>query len=463
MKTFRYHALSFIFILLTIPLMTIPLTTAASRDLVPPQVTGNSVEICLNSRLSYHSGLSAPVTDQQLSNVLWAAGRAPVAGGSRTIYLIDNSGTYIYHPATHSLSFHSSQSTSNGFRITYDVDQDFDAGVSYTFALAAGVSTWTGTEMQLASCPMMADIVFGTRTVRGLTSERVAVSSDETLPDPVTDGDNQLEDILATVALEQDLDTTTDLTPEQLSQLLWGGYGCTPHTVNSGRAGLTVPSSWASYYMTERIYVVTDRVQRFCNRQGSQLTTRDHRMELVLDSDVRAQVQSAVADLTAAPCYIVLCPEFPSGQEWYSRLEVGFLAGGVLLEAETLALGCDFRTELTSAEQTQLQSVLGIPATHTPFVVLSLGQPISLVTPTPVQTPVPTVTPTPQCIHSGDANLDGSITAGDAQMTFFITLGMVEPAYLESCAADCNGDGSVTAGDAQEIFMMTLGSGQCID
>ena len=45
--------------------------------LLPPIVTGNSPEICLNSRLSYHSGLGGTATDQQIANVLWAAGSEP--------------------------------------------------------------------------------------------------------------------------------------------------------------------------------------------------------------------------------------------------------------------------------------------------------------------------------------------------------------------------------------------------
>ena len=72
-------------------------------------------------------------------------------------------------------------------------------------------------------------------------------------------------------------------------------------------------------------------------------------------------------------------------------------------------------------------------------------------------------TPTPDCLHTGDANLDGAVTAGDAQRAFLIALGSYTPTYEEECAADCNADGSITAGDAQAIFLMALGSGTCVD
>ncbi|HPQ41568.1 MAG TPA: dockerin type I domain-containing protein, partial [bacterium] len=73
-------------------------------------------------------------------------------------------------------------------------------------------------------------------------------------------------------------------------------------------------------------------------------------------------------------------------------------------------------------------------------------------------------TPTPEeCIHHGDVNFSGEITAGDAQMAFQIALGSYTPTMVEECAADCNGDENVTAGDAQQIFLTALGSGSCAD
>lgn len=67
------------------------------------------------------------------------------------------------------------------------------------------------------------------------------------------------------------------------------------------------------------------------------------------------------------------------------------------------------------------------------------------------------------CIHDGDVNQDGEITATDAQQAFLIALGAMSPTYEEACASDCNGDGSTTAGDAQLIFFSILGLGNCIE
>lgn len=79
-------------------------------------------------------------------------------------------------------------------------------------------------------------------------------------------------------------------------------------------------------------------------------------------------------------------------------------------------------------------------------------------------TPEPSTTPTQEtCVRHGDVNLDGSITAADAQTCFLIVLGLYTPTYEQECAADCNYDEQVTAADAQTIFLVVLGQDECYD
>jgi hypothetical protein len=77
------------------------------------------------------------------------------------------------------------------------------------------------------------------------------------------------------------------------------------------------------------------------------------------------------------------------------------------------------------------------------------------------QTPPPIPTPHPPC--DGDVNQDGVLTSGDAQMAFYIVLGLMVPDYLQYAAADCNGNGVVTSEDAQEIFIAVIQHGSCAD
>ena len=342
--------------------------------LPPPMITGVSTELCFNSRASVHSGLTGTASDQQLANVLWAAGRAPFVGSHREIYVATSECTYLYQPETHSLQYHSGTTTSNAFRITYDRELDFDAGVSYMTALAASVSLWNGTDNQLASCPIGSGLSFGIRSVNGHTDELLAVSSDASLPNPTTDGDNGVEQTLANLRLCKSFHADAALTQQQMSQILWGAYGCTPHIVNSGRAGLTVPSSWARYQMTNRIYVIQEKVWRYANRQGDDLTTQDHRLELVHDGDVRDALRQALPDMPAAPCYVLFCLTPDMLTDWYSRIETGFAAGAMLVQTVATGLSGDLMAPLSSAQQTELQTVAHLPAADHAHAAAALGR-----------------------------------------------------------------------------------------
>lgn len=334
---------------------------------------GRSTALCLNSRKSEHSGLSGTASDQQISNVLWAAGRAPFVGSFRTIYARTGEASYIYHPEDHSLEYYSGETVSNALRIEYDRELDFDAGVSYVMALLASVSTWTGTQSQLAGCPQNQDLNFGIRTVSGLTDGLVAISSDESLPDPVTDGDDSFDNAVSGIGLTSQF-INGDLADEELSQLLWAGYGCSDHWTANNRGGLTVPSWIAQYFLTNRLYVVGDRVLRYCNRVGSNLATRDHRIELVQDADVRQEVRQILGDVADAPCYLLLCLTASGLQTWYHRLETGFVAGGCLAQASVMSLGCDFVAPLSSGQQQDLQQVTQIPSSDYPHAAVAIGR-----------------------------------------------------------------------------------------
>jgi len=360
--------------------------TVTAVNLPSPIVTDNSVEICLNSRYSLHS-LSGTATEQQISNIVWAAGRAPFTGTHRDIYVVTPSGTYLYDPNGHSLSWYSSEVVSGAaFAIRYERELDFDAGVSFMPALLASVSLWDSNESPVASCPKglgypTTRLFFGVQTVRGLISTLVAHCSIPEgqpgwLPDPCTTGDNKLEEVLANLNYVSNF-VQTNLTLQQISQILWAGYGCTDHKISS-KAGLTVPSGYAKYYLTQRIYIANENgVYRYHNRinPGTDLTTRDHRIEQINASDVRSSLQSAVSGLPRAPCFVILCLDssYPGQELEFARLETGFVAGNMLIQATAIDLGCHFKTKLTSGEQSGIQAATNILASHIPQAIVSIG------------------------------------------------------------------------------------------
>ena len=118
-----------------------------------PIVTGKSVELCLNSRVSKHFVLGGTATTEQMSNILWAAGRAPVTGSYRTIYLKTAAGTSIYQPQDHALEAYSTEKVVNAMRINYDRERDFDAGVSYMLRTACFGVALDGHELPARGLP----------------------------------------------------------------------------------------------------------------------------------------------------------------------------------------------------------------------------------------------------------------------------------------------------------------------
>ncbi len=351
-----------------------------SAEVLPaPLATGKSVELCLNSRYSTHD-LGGAASMEQLGHVLWAAGRMPLVGAYRRIWVSTPTGTYLYDPVDHTLS-HQTAGTVSGaaFILSFETELAFDAGLVYLPAILASVSLWQDGGASVASCPKGLELQFGVQSVEGLTSVLVAHSSaaqgePEWLPDPSTAGSNHLEDVLGNLRYGTDF-AQTALTLQQISQILWAGYGCTPHTTYNGRSGLTVPSAYANYYLTGMIYLANEQgVFRYLNRNpDGDLTTRDHRIRRITSDDVREPLCGAVEGLPRAPCYLVLCLRDADVEQRYARLETGFVAGNVLMQASAMDLGCHFRVRLSAEERGRIQSLTGIPAAHMPQAIVSIG------------------------------------------------------------------------------------------
>jgi hypothetical protein len=431
----------------------------AAGSLATPVVTKNSVETCLNSRYSQHTLSKTPATAQQISNILWAAGRAPVTGTYRNIYVATPSGTYLYNPVGHSLSRYSDEVVSDGgFAIIYDAERQFDAGVMFMPALLAGVSLVRSTESPVASCPKgigypRVRLFFGVQGTSGLTTQLAAHSSVAQgqpgwLPDPSANGDNSLEEVLANLKYVSSF-AQTNLALGQISQILWAGYGCTAHTTSNGRVGLTVPSAYANYYLSRSIYLVNeDGVRRYQNRDASASpSTKDHRLEPLSTTagtgrqrpggetggsqpsgDARLGLQSAVSGLPKAPCYIVLCLDSTNVGQEYAQLEAGFAAGNMLIQASAIGLGCHFKPGLTSAEQKSLQAATGIPAVHIPQAIVCLG---------PIET---------SASLEGDANQDNIVDLDDYVILSRCWLSSKSQVQYDA-RADFNRDGVVNVTD----------------
>jgi hypothetical protein len=274
-------------------------------------------------------------------------------------------------------------SDSSAFVINCKSDLSFDTGVAYQLAILSSVSLCKSSEPAVTNCPVITSLHFGVQKARELTPELAAHSSVPQgdpgwLPDPSTNGQNKLEEVLANLMYARKF-SLENLTLQQVSQLLWAGYGCTPHVVSGGKRGLTVPSAVARYYLTGMIYLLNEKgVFRYQNRNpGTDLRTADHRIEPVNATDARDKLRAAVSSLPQAPCYIVVClpkvSRLITQERDFALEEIGFVAGNVLVQASAMGLGCDFETTLTADEQAGIRGLTGIPSSDTPQVIISVG------------------------------------------------------------------------------------------
>jgi len=374
---------------------------AQVESLPPPVVNGNSFEIISNSRYSSHSGFSSALSDTVLSNVLWAMSRVPSLDGSyREFYVATPSNVYLYDPANHVMNVHVAGDrryrSYSAFEVGIAVERNEEAGLAVQAGLLAGDAFWSRGSGAVASCPMafaanyanshwspnytinMVD-VFGRMSVSGLSDSCVAISSDSTLPRPVTDRADTFEVLLSW--LEQD----SAFDPAQLpfadvSQLLWAGYGVTPH-MPTGKRGLTVPSAVANYYLTRKIYLVRDvGVDRYHNRlpPDTDMATSDHRLEAVTSGDRRDSLRAACPRLPAtAPVYIVVCVG-DAADDW-TMLEPGFVGFQYLMQAHALGLRGRLTAPIAPDERAAIMAALGLPETDRPAIVFAVGEPAAAI------------------------------------------------------------------------------------
>jgi len=371
-----------------------PLSSNGSRILPPPQTNTFSSEIVANSRLSYHDGYSGSLSDQILSNVLWAIARVPLIGSSRIIYVALPDNVYLYDPEQHTISIHQTGNHMSEPNLAFEVgvaaDLIEDTGTALHFGHLATTSFWTSTSNQPVCCPKESAMsnanstwnpvltvqnvnCYGhLETVSGITDELVAISSNGSLPDPSTDGSVLLENALANLNYGDQF-LNTELMLDEISQLAWASYGCNPHYVYNGNAGLTVASAGAHYYLTGRIYIIRSvGVQGYHNRLPSGgFTTRDHRIETVTAADRRQQLRNAIPRLPqTAPNYFVYCASYANRRQ---LIEAGYCGAGALLQVSSMSLQGYLTADFTAAERTAIVEALSIPSSHLPLLIFSAG------------------------------------------------------------------------------------------
>jgi len=366
-----------------------------SQETLPaPVIHSHSFELVANSRYSIHSGFEGALPVQVLANVLWAMSRVPNSGAYQEFYVATEENVYLYHPESRTLTVHLAgdhrYNSGSAFEVGVATPRHEDVGMAIQAGLLAAIAFWDDTG-EVVCCPMKwaADYanrnwhpeheikmvnVFGKAPVRGLDLTLAAISSDSSLPSPFTVGTDTFELIL--MDMRQDsVFSPAGLSIETISQLLWAGYGVTPHLASNGRQGLIVPSAVAGYFLTRKIYLVwQEGVDRYHNRLPSDtnLRTKDHRLERFLPGDRRQELRLACARVpSTAPVYIVVCVDDTSS--YRTMQEAGFVAFNLLMQARALGLSNYITMPLSPQERSAIQNVLTLPSNHLPVFVFSCG------------------------------------------------------------------------------------------
>ncbi|MGQ9678882.1 MAG: nitroreductase family protein [bacterium] len=367
----------------------------STNTLPAPTIHRHSFELLINSRYSVHSGFEDNLPDQVLANVLWAMAKVPYSASYREFYVATRENVYRYDPSSSTLTVHLAgdhrYNSGSAFEVGVATPRHEHAGMSIQAGLLAATAFRDETGGNIASCPMkwatdyansnwepthpiLMVNVFGNAPARPLDSTLVAISLDSSLPPPITKSTDTFELVL--MELSQDsLFSPGNLSLETFSQLLWAGYGVTPHTTSNNRQGLTVPSAVAGYFLTQKIYLVREEgIERYHNRipPGTDLTTRDHRLERHLTGDRRSDLRLASNRIpSSAPAYIVVCVEDTTS--YRTMEEVGFVAFNLLMQAHILGLSAFLTMPLTPSERIQIKNALLLPSNHHPALVFAVG------------------------------------------------------------------------------------------
>ncbi|MEO0067839.1 MAG: FlgD immunoglobulin-like domain containing protein [candidate division WOR-3 bacterium] len=365
------------------------------ETLPAPVIHPHSFELLANSRYSVHAGFEGRLPVQVLANILWAMSHVPHLGGYQELYVATEENVYLYQPESRTLTVHlpgdHRYNSGSAFEVGVATPRHEEAGMAVQAGLLAAIAFWDDTA-EVVCCPMKwaADYanrnwhprheikmvnVFGRAPARGLDTTLVAISSDSSLPPPFTNGTDTFELIL--MDLTQDsVFSNARLSLETVSQLLWAGYGVTPHITTNGRQGLVVPSALAGYFLTSKIYLVREEgVDRYYNRLpgDTNLRTKDHRLERFVWGDRRNDLRLACERVpSSAPVYIVVCVNDTSS--YRTMQEAGFVAFNLLMQARALGLGGYITMPLTPQERSAIKNALLLPTSHHPVFVFSCGE-----------------------------------------------------------------------------------------
>jgi len=352
------------------------------------------LEQTMSRRLSFHNGYPpTPVTDEELSTILWAAYGVTTTGErtiyspngtySTTLYVIRSEATYIYVPINHSLFL---WKTGNYLSLGQNT------GAPIKFGLVWNQSIAPDEKAAMAEIGMIAQNVYFDANALNLATITTGMGVTDLYdldlpsnekpeiimhlghpPTPYNFNYNPLPPsnlpsvVNNTLTLAESVNTrqiayswnNTELTLLEQSQILWASYGTSYLYDNiNHKRHRTVPSAVGAYPF--KIIMA--------NETGVyQYAPTSHSLTLVVSGDKRTLIEDAVdpgnISVASAPLIIIPFWDKSLGSQsyltwwWY---ESGAILHDILLEATALNLGGNTLSVITN--QTALRVALGISA-----------------------------------------------------------------------------------------------------
>jgi hypothetical protein len=369
-------------------------TTDGWITLPEPTPVDMLLEQSISRRMSFHNGYPAtPITDVELSTILWAAYGMTPSGGrtiyspngtySTMIYVIRSDATYVYVPSNHSLHLwktgnylYLGQSTGAPikFGLTWNqsITADEKAGMAEIGMIAQNVY-FDANALDLATITTG----MGVSDLYELdlpTNEKPEIIMHLGHPpaaynfyyDPLPQS-NLPPVINNTFTLAEAINTrqiaytwnTTKLSLLEESQILWASYG-TSYLYDdiNNKHHRTLPSAINIYPF--KVYMA--------NQTGVyQYIPATHSVSLIVSGDKRELIQNAVdpGNISVASAPIIIIPFWDKnvGSQtylpwwWY---ESGAIAHNILLEASALDMGTNMLSVIT--DQNALRTALGLSA-----------------------------------------------------------------------------------------------------
>jgi SagB-type dehydrogenase family enzyme len=193
------------------------------------------------------------------------------------------------------------------------------------------------------------------------------------LPAPKFDGDISLEKTIKDRRTVRSF-TSSHLTLEQLSQLIWAAQGITAE-----RDHLRAAASAGALYPIDLYAVVGNGVEGI-GAGVYHYEPKDHSLSLVTEGDLRNEVARALLSqmwMAMAPLSMVITAEYDritnkygTRGVRYAMIEAGHVGQNIFLQAEALGLGAGI---VGAFDDKDVIRGMRIPHSHEPFLIMPVG------------------------------------------------------------------------------------------